>query len=352
MSDKTSNKAPAKSSGAAAPAESAKEGYWQGAVKTINAFNPLASKASSEGSKEKKNTNTNPEHPAEESTLLEKDEKQSNRFPVVRAGGAAVGAAGSAVMSTVKGAAYCVHMINPMAYDSESDDSVSEDDRDPLHHPEKQEVLRKKESALAVMLRNAKNKYVQKGLEGKVTIQILVGVVTSGEYCTISKNDTVEKVEEGELKQLGALNFKAVSAMDAIIANLSRRSKQYAGKELRSGVTLTQGVSFGIGVPFLISVGFQTSIQFECTVDSLVRYQKRKERLKAFQKKLKSIKNADDLISDVMSGGFSMETATRAVVATDGVGEEAALRWAADNDRDYELPERVLSTEAVAPPPP
>ena len=273
----------------------------------------------------------------------------------------AVTSTGNMIMKGVSGAVHAVNYLNPMAYDYNSDD----DDDDPppaavlrernlAEDPERADVLRRKESALAVMLRCAKNKYVEKGLEGKITIQILYGVITSGEFCSVSRADAPVDVHADEMKQLGectvcrpccpaltdsplatgVLNFKAVSAMDAILANLNRRAKQYDTEALRLDVTLTQGVSFGVSIP-LVYVGFQTSIQFEVTARSLIQYRKRKHKLRAFMKKLKSIPHAEQLVEDVMRGGFSREVAQRAVVATDGRGEMEALRWAADHDAEY-----------------
>jgi hypothetical protein len=127
--------------------------------------------------------------------------------------------------------------------------------------------------------------------------------------------------------------------MDAILVNLNRRAKQYDSDGLRTDVTLTQGVVFGVSLP-LIYVGFQTSIQFEVTAKSLIYYRKRKNKLRNFQKRLKKIPNAEELVEGVMFGGFSREIALRAVVNTGGVGESEALRWAADHDDDFSVAER------------
>lgn len=324
------------------PATESAQSMWQGAVNAVNAFNPMAHKGTpKEHAAEKDRQPTKTDTTVSSATSATPKEKT---WDAAATAGAAGRAAGRAAATTVNGAAHFVRSMNPMAYDdSESDDcsTGSSGERDPVEHPEKQEVLRKKETALAVLLKSAKNKYVEKGLVGKVTIQILVGVVTSGEFCTINKADNLEDVQENELKQLGALNFRALSAMDAILANLSRRSKQYAGRDLRGDVTLTQGITFGIGIPFLISVGFQTAIQFEVTAASLVDYLRRKEKLRTFKKKLKKLPNAAELISFLIASGFSLETAQRAVVATEGAGEAEALRWAVDNDKEYAISERL-----------
>lgn len=134
----------------------------------------------------------------------------------------------------------------------------------------------------------------------------------------------------------GVLNYKAISAMDAIIANLNRRAKQYDSVELRGDVTLTQGVCFGVTIP-LLYVGFQTSIQFEVTAQSLIAYRKRKHKLRVFLKRLKAIPYAEDIIKEVVAGGFTREVAQRAVVATNGAGDSEALRWAADHDSEYSV---------------
>ena len=126
--------------------------------------------------------------------------------------------------------------------------------------------------------------------------------------------------------------------MDAILANLNRRAKQYDSEGLRSDVTLTQGVVFGVSLP-MIYVGFQTAIQFEVTARSLIAYRKRKNKLRIFQKKLKKIPNAEEIAAEVVAGGFTRELALRAVVATDGVGETEALIWAASHDKAYSVAE-------------
>jgi hypothetical protein len=192
-----------------------------------------------------------------------------------------------------------------------------------------EDVARRKEDALGYMLRTAKNKYIARGLEGKITIQMLYGVVTSGEYCTVSKFSVEEKDDdEVNVSQLSSLNYKALSAMDTILANLVRRSKRYESADLRSDTTLTQGVSFGISVPFLISVGFSTSIHFEVTAASLIAYRFKKDKLRVLKKKLSSIPNAEELVREVVAGGYTEGTAQQAVCATEGTGVEEALRWA------------------------
>lgn len=254
---------------------------------------------------------------------------------------AAASKTGASLMKGVKGGVRAVNYLNPVAYDHDSDSegetsSEAGGSRNLVEKPEQTEVMRKKESALAVMLRSAKNKFVEKGLEGKIAIQILYGVITSGEFCSVSRTDTFDAIDDDEIKQLGVLNYKATSAMDAIIANLNRRAKQYDSEELRGDVTLTQGVTFGVTIPF-INVGFQTSIQFEVTAESLIAYRKRKNKLRAFLKRLKAIPNAEDIIKAVVAGGFTREVAQRAVVATNGAGESQALRWAADHDNDFSV---------------
>ena len=258
------------------------------------------------------------------------------------------------ISKTFKSASKAANVVNPYTYynkdktavdsDGDSDDghmptgdAKADGEGNELTSPLNKDVLRKKESALALMLRNAKNKFIQRNLVGKITINMLYGVISSGEFCTVDEHDELEELNEDELKQLGSLNFKATSAMDAIMANLSRRSKQYDSDALRGDVTLIQGVSFGISIPLIISMGFQTSITFECTVKSLVRYRMKKDRLRAFKKRLKNIPDADRMIREVEAGGFSHEMAQRAVVETGGVGEEAALRWAADHDSKYNV---------------
>lgn len=115
---------------------------------------------------------------------------------------------GATLMKGVKGAVRAVNYLNPVAYDhdSDSDDGLVPErvDRNLVEKPEQTEVMKKKESALAVMLRSAKNKYVEKGLEGKIIIQILYGVITSGEFCSVSRTDTFDSIGDDEIKQLGS----------------------------------------------------------------------------------------------------------------------------------------------------
>lgn len=323
--------------------------YWHMPGDVANSLNPFGDKKVSAKNPPKDSAAKDSGSPVDKSDAQSPRSRGPIRTISHAASGAAVGV-GTATIRSVKGVIGAVKYLNPMACDSDDDESVSAEDRNQVEHPEKKEVLQKKETALAIMLRNARNKYVEKGLVGKIIIHILYGVITSGEFCIVNKADTIEPVDVDELKQLGALNYKATSAMDAILANLSRRSKQYSRADLRADVTLTQGVVFGISVPFFMSLGFQTQIQFEVTAASLVDYRKRKEKLRAFQKELKTIPNAAKLINEVISGGFSVETAQRAVVATNGAGDYEALRWAAKNDILYAIADQMHAPEMVSAP--
>ena len=168
------------------------------------------------------------------------------------------------------------------------------------------EGARHKEDALAFMLRSAKNKYIARKLQGKIFIEMTYGVVTSGEFCEVSASDTMEELEGETVNQLSSLNFRVVSAMDSVLANLSRRSKQWESVDFKSDVTLTQGLELGVSIPLILSVSFKTKINFEVTVKSLVEYRKRKDRLRHSAKQLKSIPDAQEMIAEVESGGFSL----------------------------------------------
>jgi hypothetical protein len=84
-----------------------------------------------------------------------------------------------------------------------------------------EDQLRSKEGTLSYLLRSARNKYVDRDLVCKVTIQMLYGVVLSGEFCTVGQHDKAEDLSDVDSSQLSSLNFKALSSVDAILANLS-----------------------------------------------------------------------------------------------------------------------------------
>ena len=48
---------------------------------------------------------------------------------------------------------------------------------------------------------------------------MLYGVVTSGEFCTVTRNDKADDLDESDARNLGTLNFKVLSAMDMVLAN-------------------------------------------------------------------------------------------------------------------------------------
>lgn len=241
----------------------------------------------------------------------------------------------SGVSSGVSGA---MHAITPGYQKPAVDD---------LDDPElTEETARRKEDALGYMLRTARNKYIARGLEGKITIQILYGVVTSGEFCTVTKNCEVEEDDdETTVNQLSSLNYKALSAMDTILANLVRRSKRYEAEDMRSGITLTQGIVFGISIPLVLSFGFQTSIYFEVTASSLISYRVKKEKLRVLKKKLKSIPNSEEMVNEVQAGGYSLGLAQHAICATEGRSVEEALRWATKQECGDEDMEEILTKD-------
>lgn len=267
--------------------------------------------------------------------------------------GNAVGAVGSGVGSAVGAVGHAVSRpftgSDPKPTNSASMKSNTSVDSEEFTEDEipvlDEDQLRSKEGALSYMLRSARNKYIERGLVGKITIQMLYGVVLSGEYCTVSKHDKLDALEDADVNQLSSLNFKALSSMDAIFANLSRRSKAREAVDHMADTTLTQGITFGFSFPLIISFGFQVYIQFEVTVASIVAYRKKKERLRLIQSKLKAIPNAIKFIEEVKaSGGFSTELAQKAVIATKGTSAEDALRWAISHDEALSINKEELAS--------
>jgi hypothetical protein len=224
---------------------------------------------------------------------------------------------------------------NKSAEDVPTRASRSDSESEPAEFSEEQ--LRNKEGALAYLLRAARNKFIDRGLEGKIIINMLYGVVTSGEYCTVTQQDKADELDESDARNLGTLNFKVLSAMDMVLANLSRRSKARESADLIYDTTLTQGLTIGLSLPFFISFGFQTTIQFEVSVKSMVAYRKRKEKLRLVEKKLKAIPNAWEIIRELeIGGGFRRDVAQNAVLATNGSSTEDALRWVVEHDKNME----------------
>jgi hypothetical protein len=205
------------SSGDKKPAsESVGSSFFKGAANAVSYLNPVGKRNPSPRVDERDAAEIKQVAPT-------KGESKGDAAPAKSAGSMA-SSTGASMMKGVKGVVHAVNYLNPMAYDHDSDsdeDSKGKggDDRNLAEKAENSEVLKKKESALATMLRSAKNKYVEKGLEGKISIQILYGVITSGEFCTVSRTDEKEEVCQDEMKQLGVY-YRRAEPMASL--NLSR----------------------------------------------------------------------------------------------------------------------------------
>lgn len=196
------------------------------------------------------------------------------------------------------------------------------------------------EQSISNLIRAARNKFVKRALVGKIAISRVSGVVTTQSECIVTERDT--NVEEVDENAFSASDRRALSMIGAVLTSLESRAKAYEYSEYKENMVLSRGAFIGFSVPIFVSIGFSFAIQLSATVGSLLKARRKYQEYKDFQKCLKHIKK--DIVEEVARQGVPLQTAQRAVIATNNTTVEAALKWIEKNvkQRKEEAPEPVV----------
>jgi hypothetical protein len=189
----------------------------------------------------------------------------------------------------------------------------------------------KQETVIAKLVRNARNRFIAKQLEGTISISRLTGIFTSDVSCNVTA-DSLEASKEDDDDNLGYQAKEALNAMDGLIAVLLHRSKAWKGCEFMSDMTLSHSTSIGFYLPVIVTVGFSITITFTVSLKSLLAHRQRQKEQAEFNSQVAQIDSS--IVEEVMAQGFSRVYSQRAVIATGNTTYEAALQWAMLNKQN------------------
>lgn len=199
------------------------------------------------------------------------------------------------------------------------------DDPDISQQDESHDDLMSKEHSMAKLIRAARNKYIERGLVGTITISRLSGVVTTEAECEVSADD----LHDEESEEYSMYDKKAIDLMEVVIKNLEQRSVAWQSTEFKDSMTITRGASMGFYLPFFITVGFSIDIQLSATIASLLASRKKREEDATLKRCLQNIDPA--LVESLIAQGITKSLAQKAVIETNGTTVEAALKWAIEH---------------------
>ena len=144
------------------------------------------------------------------------------------------------------------------------------------------------------MMNIARRKFIDKNLDGEISISTMVGMYTTSVSCQVSSSsdppsttnseddldEEIERIDDGSTDDpLSAADdsegrharvkpsFRMISSsMDSLINQLMRRSQIWSGEIYRDDVCLDGGFSLGLG---LGGIGLSFSFTFSASVNSL-----------------------------------------------------------------------------------
>jgi hypothetical protein len=185
----------------------------------------------------------------------------------------------------------------------------------------------KKEGILATLMSSARNKYVERYLEGSITISRLAGVVNSSVTCNVSAKAT--EMEQIDLGDLSRLDRRSISVMDGILSSIENRAALWKHKSYTDDLSLSESVTVGFSLPIGLTVGFNISIEFTVTVRSILAAFSKRNKLLSIQQ-MEGCVNLT-LVRQIEQQGFPYGLAVEAVYQTHNSSMEAALHWAIEH---------------------
>jgi hypothetical protein len=133
-------------------------------------------------------------------------------------------------------------------------------------HKEEQEIAHK-ERGLKQLLYFARKKYIDRGLEGSITIGSTLTFYTHSIVCNVKKGDAAAAPDDVALAEdISTTNAHTISAMDGVLSILERRARGYRKSAFRDDVTLSSGLH--VTIPFIGMAS--VSLTFTATVKSLL----------------------------------------------------------------------------------
>ena len=203
----------------------------------------------------------------------------------------------------------------PPPGDMDDNSSVSSDDENVAN-----------ETAAQKILRAARNKYIERGITGTISLTRQRGIVTHSLSCEVSEEDLPEKADD-DMGDLGRMDLKMISMFGTLLNQLEKSAKAWEGHPYAHKTTIGRSSELGFYLPIFISAGFRMEIALEADVSSLVRARQLRKRQRAFREALKTVDHA--MVAGVMQqGGFPRVIAQKAVISVQNSSVEDALTWA------------------------
>lgn len=195
------------------------------------------------------------------------------------------------------------------------------------------------------ILRSARNKYIERGITGTISLTRQRGIVTHCLSCEVTEEDIPED-EDTDLGDLGRMDKKMISLFDGLLNRLEKAAKAWEGHPYAHKVSIGRSSELGFYLPVFISAGFRIEIALEANALSLVKSRERSKRRKAFKAALKTIDHS--IVEGVQQqGGFPLVFAQQAVIATQNSSVEDALLWAVSKSpAEIEIFQKELSGES------
>lgn len=203
----------------------------------------------------------------------------------------------------------------PSSGDIDDSSSVSSDDENVTN-----------ETAAQKILRAARNKYIERGITGTISLTRQRGIVTHSLSCEVSEEDLPERADD-DLGDLGRMDMKMISMFGTLLNQLEKAAKAWEGHPYAHKATIGRSSELGFYLPIFITTGFRIEIALEADVSSLVRSRLLRRRQRMFRDALKTVNPT--MVEGVMQqGGFPLVIAQKAVISVQNSSVEDALVWA------------------------
>jgi hypothetical protein len=152
----------------------------------------------------------------------------------------------------------------------------------PAEGSKEEQDVAKKERGLKSMLKHARDKFIERGLEGSIEIYSLVTIFSHTISCEVSNESaTAEETDEGEEPVEDSTSSRTtISMMDSTIRTLELRARGYKNSTFKDDVTLSSGIYVTMPLIGLASI----SVTFTATVKSLLASAERRAAAKAAEK--------------------------------------------------------------------
>lgn len=141
-------------------------------------------------------------------------------------------------------------------------------------------------------------------------------------------------IEQIDTNAFGALDIKALHAMDRLLNEIEKRCESWNDNSRNSSIMISRSVTLGISLPILVSIGFSINIEFSVYLSAVALSRKKKQRLLIIDEHAKSVDLP--MVHSLQQQGFPYHVAVEAVYNTNSSSVELALSWAIANVQNFD----------------